>query len=101
MKAQVLYVSIPRSEFWSFGPAQKPQPLFNLIGFNSSVGILVVRTKPHAAYGHGCVPVSIPRSEFWSFGRAIAPSTAGNKSPCFNSSVGILVVRTYSLSVPL
>ena len=84
--------------------------------FNSSVGILVVRTR-------GVVPglplegvrVSIPRSEFWSFGllrstRIIRKfqflgrnSGRSDKNSCtgpilvagsFNSSVGILVVRT-------
>jgi len=61
-------VSIPRSEFWSFGRCPK-------MGGTSSGS------------------VSIPRSEFWSFGlrRSGEPRGAGW---CFNSSVGILVVRT-------
>jgi len=39
-----LLVSIPRSEFWSFGPMTLPWALLLLASFNSSVGILVVRT---------------------------------------------------------
>jgi len=38
-------VSIPRSEFWSFGPGQRSAPEPQESGFNSSVGILVVRTS--------------------------------------------------------
>jgi len=38
------YVSIPRSEFWSFGPHLQHVDPRRHICFNSSVGILVVRT---------------------------------------------------------
>ena len=38
-------------------------------GFNSSVGILVVRTTRAHEYLFLLAKVSIPRSEFWSFGR--------------------------------
>ena len=62
-------VSIPRSEFWSFGHAQD-------LG-ESAIDYLV----------------SIPRSEFWSFGLAPGRPTAEGVGR-FNSSVGILVVRT-------
>jgi len=87
-------VSIPRSEFWSFGPVRNSQAglwtsTFQFLGrnsgrsdahaarqfplaiasFNSSVGILVVRTP---------IPLNA-----WVY-----------KWNCFNSSVGILVVRT-------
>ena len=39
-------VSIPRSEFWSFGRDARRLPHRRSPGFNSSVGILVVRTSP-------------------------------------------------------
>ena len=111
-------VSIPRSEFWSFGRnclscsrgeshrfqflgrnSGRSDPistwnilrtlrLFQFLGrnsgrsdlslypaylcqryrFNSSVGILVVRTQQWRHLPHICRSVSIPRSEFWSFG---------------------------------
>ena len=38
--------------------------------FNSSVGILVVRTTVHQSMAHRRHRVSIPRSEFWSFGHS-------------------------------
>ena len=61
-------VSIPRSEFWSFGPIARPGGSGLLGGFNSSVGILVVRTTAFVDLKGGTEAVSIPRSEFWSFG---------------------------------
>ena len=65
----IVFVSIPRSEFWSFGhEGATGLPGHDDARFNSSVGILVVRTS------------SIP--------------TAGCPTASFNSSVGILVVRT-------
>jgi len=88
------FVSIPRSEFWSFGladwrEATEEEACFNSsVGilvvrtsassivcwmsssrFNSSVGILVVRTCSARAVEVLAEVVSIPRSEFWSFGR--------------------------------
>jgi len=42
-------VSIPRSEFWSFGPRKLRRPGGLAVGFNSSVGILVVRTQEMGA----------------------------------------------------
>jgi len=62
-------VSIPRSEFWSFGPRARTAMRWTDPSFNSSVGILVVRTG--GSYKEPEVAVC-----------------------CFNSSVGILVVRT-------
>jgi len=62
-------VSIPRSEFWSFGHEARSH--FQAVGdqcFNSSIGILVVRTSRRLRPADGDVQVSIPRSEFWSFG---------------------------------
>jgi len=44
------------------------RPLSTL-SFNSSVGILVVRTINHSLAALLSAVVSIPRSEFWSFGR--------------------------------
>ena len=41
---------------------------FTSLRFNSSVGILVVRTQA-IEEGAKIGEVSIPRSEFWSFGR--------------------------------
>ena len=86
-------VSIPRSEFWSFGPTYRVSAAWldkefqflgrnsgrsdsvgidlgvkTLAGFNSSVGILVVRTSPGNSFHSRPSNVSIPRSEFWSFG---------------------------------
>ena len=114
-----VHVSIPRSEFWSFGLRDlqlggKPGIKFQFLGrnsgrsdargriqpsqstprFNSSVGILVVRTIGAKTRRGAAEPVSIPRSEFWSFGRAVAGGGRRNHRRCFNSSVGILVVRT-------
>ena len=86
-------VSIPRSEFWSFGQTVAPIKAlavskFQFLGRNSG------RSDPrrYRRSGYGCT-VSIPRSEFWSFGPPMVccPVTL---TACFNSSVGILVVRT-------
>ena len=68
-------VSIPRSEFWSFGQRVGiEEQAKEIIGFNSSVGILVVRTCPFpVGFLVGLLLVSIPRSEFWSFGLPNAP----------------------------
>jgi len=90
-------VSIPRSEFWSFGPRGRghicpPRP-----SFNSSVGILVVRTYPSLTQSDSIAYVSIPRSEFWLFGPGSVAWADCSRVACFNSSVGILVVRTVSL----
>jgi len=65
--------------------------------FNSSVGILVVRTQSACPGSGSSNPVSIPRSEFWSFGLSQQVRHV-NKRVCFNSSVGILVVRTLNIS---
>jgi len=98
-------VSIPRSEFWSFGRGRIDGPLVhNPWSFNSSVGILVVRTHIPATYcsfvcefqflgrnsgrsDEGDVQyvyahydVSIPRSEFWSFGPADATGTYSTRT---------------------
>ena len=62
-------VSIPRSEFWSFGRVWFFVVMHGLRRFNSSVGILVVRTAGTFAEAAEVLEVSIPRSEFWSFGR--------------------------------
>ena len=64
----LINVSIPRSEFWSFGRRQRLGCGAFYASFNSSVGILVVRTPMT-----GLFPPWLRR---------------------FNSSVGILVVRT-------
>ena len=61
-------VSIPRSEFWAFGRLRLIGGARRKSSFNSSVGILVVRTQAEA----------------------LDPRPLGR----FNSSVGILVVRT-------
>jgi len=89
-----LFVSIPRSEFWSFGRNRCHPFRRSWSGFNSSVGILVVRTRSlRRELYHQSSLVSIPRSEFWSFGRTGGwPGDIRFES--FNSSVGILVVRT-------
>jgi len=62
--------------------------------FNSSVGILVVRTASKPAWICPSGAVSIPRSEFWSFGPRLAIRPGTDAPASFNSSVGILVVRT-------
>jgi len=87
------HVSIPRSEFWSFGPRSSAPALAPAARFNSSVGILVVRTRRRHLVHRRSISVSIPRSEFWSFGRA-GFDGRGFGDASFNSSVGILVVRT-------
>jgi len=94
-RLMVMRVSIPRSEFWSFGrelrtvvqttwlyrfqflgrnsgrsdSISRIRPCTIPGGFNSSVGILVVRTSSAYNDNHASLLVSIPRSEFWSFGR--------------------------------
>jgi len=50
-----------------------------LKSFNSSVGILVVRTGDRAGLGARGAIVSIPRSEFWSFGRGATISSCVSK----------------------
>jgi len=63
-------VSIPRSEFWSFGPRgnralARSARRFQFLGRNSG------RSDSKNLYTlHFYAEVSIPRSEFWSFGRA-------------------------------
>ena len=61
-------VSIPRSEFWSFGHeyafyVQGAVEKFQFLGRNS--GRSDANDVPGVPLG---MPVSIPRSEFWSFG---------------------------------
>jgi len=88
-------VSIPRSEFWLFGHIEivSPDVMFYLFqfparnsgcsdkihiraartdpdGFNSPLGILVVRTPILPSFHLLCMNVSIPRSEFWLFGHS-------------------------------
>ena len=75
----ITLVSIPRSEFWSFGPRNTMTLTAVLGGFNSSVGILVVRTALLHRPRSSALGVSIPRSEFWSFGRAITVSETCNE----------------------
>ena len=88
-----IVVSIPRSEFWSFGRDYQLNTitsswLFQFLGRNSGRSDLL----DNGAF-EGEQVVSIPRSEFWSFGRYDVDVV--NVGPyCFNSSVGILVVRT-------
>jgi len=115
---RIVYVSIPRSEFWSFGPdvglySHKSDNKFQFLGrnsgrsdaqslsqlstdysrFNSSVGILVVRTKEHHDSNS-----STGRFQFLgrNSGRSdcIIAQTSIKRIGSFNSSVGILVVRT-------
>ena len=91
-------VSIPRSEFWSFGPGSGSvsgfgSGSFQFLGRNSGRSDVIFEL-PDAEKRD----VSIPRSEFWSFG----PGVGDQSDSCtdsFNSSVGILVVRTLSLTV--
>jgi len=68
-RIQTRGVSIPRSEFWSFGQRWCVSNASNGKGFNSSVGILVVRTMTTVSGIETPKLVSIPRSEFWSFGQ--------------------------------
>ena len=86
-------VSIPRSEFWSFGQRHIAERATAALCFNSSVGILVVRTFVGDWGSTKGIAVSIPLSEFWSFGRVLEHGAASHARG-FNSSVGILVVRT-------
>jgi len=111
-------VSIPRSEFWSFRRDCEYPTASEYMRFNSSVGILVVRTGYSFPEAYAELLVSIPRSEFWSFGRdwqddglqssegfQFLGRNSGRSDlriasvllgwiKSFNSSVGILVVRT-------
>ena len=87
-------VSIPRSEFWSFGLNRENRQSPTSVCFNSSVGILVVRTtsarhtsaKRRAGF-NSSVGILVVRTQSW---RAAAKLFLQR----FNSSVGILVVRT-------
>ena len=63
------HVSIPRSEFCLFGQFTTTGGDTMTQGFNSPLGILFVRTRPHHC-GSGLLrSVSIPRSEFCLFGQ--------------------------------
>ena len=62
-------------------------------GFNSSIGILSVRTRAVIGVNPQKVGVSIPRSEFFRFGHNHIVRTA-QQLRSFNSSIGILSVRT-------
>jgi len=99
-KERILFlasVSIPRSEFWSFGLCPPVGGTPSRERFNSSVGILVVRTY-------------LSRGKFWTIpvfqflGRNSGRSDRATEIPSlrsssgFNSSVGILVVRTRSIA---
>jgi len=117
-------VSIPRSEFWSFGRHGLTCQSYKSHSFNSSVGILVVRTRRrdrcrwrlpasfNSSVGilvvrtwNGC---SVLRGQGSSFNSSVGilvvrtPPLERRVGPpaCFNSSVGILVVRTRE-SVPI
>jgi len=86
-------VSIPRSEFWSFGPLYSQPPTaalgrFQFLGRNSGRS------------DHGLAAVEVERWMFQFLGRNSGRSdetTIAQKyegAGRFNSSVGILVVRT-------
>jgi len=75
LSAGVILVSIPRSEFWSFGHefrAVRPAllGLFQFLGRNSgrsdALGVILSLVAEM---------VSIPRSEFWSFGPYVLSKT--------------------------
>ncbi len=61
-------VSIPRSEFCGFGRVWRRSGCRRRTSFNSSVGILWVRTGEGDRDGFLQLEVSIPRSEFCGFG---------------------------------
>ena len=86
-------VSIPRSEFFRFGRVRYRGDHRLCSCFNSSIGILSVRTVSDFMTRAAEISVSIPRSEFFRFGRR--QSVPCCLCPfCFNSSIGILSVRT-------
>ena len=111
-------VSIPRSEFFRFGLRRSRTEQAPLrLCFNSSIGILSVRTTSSPPASTASTSVSIPRSEFFRFGHLrqagrwllwrgfnssigiLSVRTGGGCRPglrlrCFNSSIGILSVRT-------
>jgi len=63
-------VSIPRSEFWSFGRGWRAAgvtavTMFQFLGRNSGRSDAIT----NGTYVLYLASVSIPRSEFWSFGR--------------------------------
>jgi len=86
-------VSIPHSEFCSFGLLQEYMRMPKDMSFNSPFGILFVRTQPHVLDWKAVATVSIPHSEFCSFGRFISFGSLRSLL-CFNSPFGILFVRT-------
>ena len=117
-------VSIPRSEFFRFGPSIRSGLVLRLGCFNSSIGILSVRTARARRVHVLFQAVSIPRSEFFRFGHSeqlarnsqklmfqfldrnsfgsdlVGAGTAGDDLLCFNSSIGILSVRTTGTATP-
>jgi len=112
------WVSIPHSEFCSFGPMKPIAKRTSWYGFNSPFGILFVRTStwptppigvgtfqfpirnsvrsdwdyPYSTYP--AIYVSIPHSEFCSFGLTQDVEDMQVIEVGFNSPFGILFVRT-------
>jgi len=111
-------VSIPRSEFWSFGlypqtPSSSPHSRFQFLGRNSGRSdALITTSKGGRSPKFQFLGRNSGRSDFWiSTGRAgtarfqflgrnsgrsdlSAAWEASKDTESFNSSVGILVVRT-------
>ena len=90
---QSVVVSIPRSEFFRFGLDLNVWRQVGKVGFNSSIGILSVRTRIR---GHSA---TWTRSRFNSSIGILSVRTQHRvlnvfQDRCFNSSIGILSVRT-------
>jgi len=94
---EVNAVSIPRSEFWSFGQSQDAaRKLIEEVSIPRSEFWSFGREFYLHSLPIKCV--SIPRSEFWSFGLGFESRQGYLLVFGFNSSVGILVVRTLGIS---
>ena len=73
-----LRVSIPRSEFWSFGLDETVHALLHRPRVSIPRSEFWSFGRCAGAYAAVDSPVSIPRSEFWSFGRHYEGDDDGN-----------------------
>jgi len=67
------FVSIPRSEFWSFGHKSFDVGIPSLVVSIPRSEFWSFGLSTRGLRRHNLTAVSIPRSEFWSFGRGRRP----------------------------
>jgi len=84
-------VSIPRLEFWPFVPEDARLRLWDIVSFNSPVGILAVCASKSGGGGWGTGKFQFPG---WNSGRLCVGQTKSSMMEVrsFNSPVGILAV---------